>query len=75
MTKLAKPARPRTERTPCPVHRRLGRIRQLERCLNDVRRILSDNFIDLNGHGADTMECSEFRLNQRITNRINRTLK
>ena len=50
------------------------RIKQLEKCLTDVRRLLFERAVDINAAGRDTRDNPEFHLIQKINNRIERTL-
>ncbi len=49
------------------------RLRQAEKCLDDVQDILAENYVDLRGYGADEPGNAEYDLNEKITARIYRT--
>lgn len=50
------------------------RIRTLERCLQDVSRILFERAVELNAAGRDKGDNPEFHVLRAATARINRTL-
>lgn len=51
------------------------RVAQLEDCLRDVQRWISDRDIEFNSHGADNDDNEDYKELMRLSNRIARTLK
>ena len=48
-------------------------IRQLEKCLEDIQRILFERAVEINSTGRDGEQNPEYQLLQHINRRINRT--
>jgi hypothetical protein len=51
------------------------RLKRLEKCLNDIDRMVWARGVELNGHGADNDDNPEWRALCGVLNRIRRTTR